>query len=226
MFKNSIYQTPEELKAKIEKDKQSGRVIRCYADGIFDLFHYGHARVLEQCKKAFPNTYLLVGCCDDESTHRLKGKTVLTDEERYESLRHCKWVDEVIRGSPWVVTPEFIEKYNIDYVCHDSLPYATDGCDDIYENIRRMGKFYETQRTEGISTSDIIVRIIKDYDGFVRRNLSRGISAKEMNVPYVKEKTIQISSTLENGTKKIEETIKKGVFLFIQIFTILIVAWN
>nr|ACF86710.1 unknown [Zea mays] len=116
----------------------NARPLRVYADGIYDLFHFGHARALEQAKKSFPNTYLLVGCCSDEITHMYKGKTVMTEDERYESLRHCKWVDEVIPDAPWVINQEFIDKHDIDYVAHDALPYAdTSGAaNDVYEFVR------------------------------------------------------------------------------------------
>lgn len=45
----------------------------------------------------FPNAYLLVGCCNDQTTHKYKGKTVMNAAERYESLRHCKCVSPLAR---------------------------------------------------------------------------------------------------------------------------------
>ncbi|KAK3189015.1 hypothetical protein Dsin_028576 [Dipteronia sinensis] len=183
------------------------RPVRVYADGIYDLFHFGHARALEQAKKSFHNTYLLVGCTNDEDTHKYKGKTVMTDEERYESLRHCRWVDEVIPDAPWVVTQEFLDKHQIDYVAHDALPYAdTSGAGkDVYEFVKTIGKFKETKRTDGISTSDIIMRIVKDYNQYVMRNLDRGYSRKELGVSYVKEKRLRMNM----GLKKLHEKVKK-----------------
>ena len=111
---------------------------------------------------------------------------MLTDKERAESIRHCKWVDEVIEHAPWVVTQEFLDEHQIDYVAHDAIPYSSGDSQDVYDFVKEQGKFLPTQRTEGVSTSDLITRIVRDYDQYVRRNLERGVSPKELNIGFLK----------------------------------------
>lgn len=189
------------------KSEWTEKPVRVYADGIYDLFHFGHARSLEQAKKLFPNTFLLVGCCNDEVTRRYKGKTVMTEAERYESLRHCRWVDEVIPDAPWVINREFIDKHQIDYVAHDALPYAdTSGAGkDVYQFVKSVGKFKETRRTNGISTSDVIMRILKGYNEYVMRNLDRGYTRKDLGVSYVKEKQLRVNMGITKLRQRVRE---------------------
>ncbi|KAL6949739.1 hypothetical protein ACO0QE_000396 [Hanseniaspora vineae] len=183
-------------------NEDSEKPIRVYADGIFDLFHIGHMKQLEQCKKAFKNVELVVGVPSDKVTHKLKGLTVLTDKQRCESLHHCKWVDEVIPDCPWVVTPQFLEEHDIDYVAHDDIPYGSADSDDIYKPIKEAGKFLVTQRTDGISTSDIITTIIRDYDNYLIRNFARGATRQELNVSWFKQNELTVKQLVTKLLKK------------------------
>eukprot|EP01130_Rhizamoeba_saxonica_P006456 TRINITY_DN2569_c1_g1_i1.p1 TRINITY_DN2569_c1_g1~~TRINITY_DN2569_c1_g1_i1.p1 ORF type:complete len:217 (-),score=56.93 TRINITY_DN2569_c1_g1_i1:55-705(-) len=135
----------------------------------------------------------------DEDTHALKGTTVMDQEQRAESVSHCKYADEVICPCPWIITPEFIEEHQIDFVCHgQDICYDENG-NDIYQFVKDAGKYRVIGRTEGVSTSDIIRNIVRDYDVYLRRNLKRGYDRKDLNISWTKEQTIKAKEAVSDG---------------------------
>lgn len=144
----SLSEYPPHLQAVLRR--RGSKPVRIFMDGIFDLTHFGHFRALEQAKCAFPHVHLIVGVNSDEDTVKFKGLTVMNERERAEGIMHCKWVDEVIIGSPWVVSPEYLAERDIDLVAHDALPYAdasglVEG-GDLYAPFRARG---QVRRGEG-----------------------------------------------------------------------------
>ncbi|KAH8824057.1 cholinephosphate cytidylyltransferase [Flagelloscypha sp. PMI_526] len=145
------------------KKPPTDRPVRVYADGVYDLFHFGHALQLRQAKLSFPSVYLLVGVNSDEQVREHKAQGIMTHAERLEGVRHCRWVDEVVADAPWIIDEAFMKKHQIDYVAHDEDPYGAVGHDDVYAYVKSQGKFIPTRRTPGVSTSELLERIVVGY---------------------------------------------------------------
>lgn len=176
--------------------------VKIYTDGIFDCFHYGHAKVLEQCKKMFPYVHLVVGVCSDEDTTKEKGKPIMTVEERAECVRHCKWADEVILDCPWVCSLDYLDRIGCKYIAHDPEPYPFNDTPDLYGPFKDAKRFLATRRTEGISTTDIINRILYNYDAYVERSIKKGMKPRELNITNSKYFGCKINLLFKNVEKR------------------------
>lgn len=56
-------------------NKGEEKVLRLFADGVFDGFHIGHSNMLKQCREAFPGkkVWLIAGVCDQADVENYKG---------------------------------------------------------------------------------------------------------------------------------------------------------
>ncbi len=61
-----------------------------------------------------------------------------------------------------------------------------------------------TKRTEGISTTDIINRILIDYDRYVERNIKKGLKPEELNISKEKYLGVKINLMWKNMDKRKE----------------------
>eukprot|EP00760_Papus_ankaliazontas_P027208 PhM_4_TR3215/c0_g1_i1/m.79794/K00967/PCYT2; ethanolamine-phosphate cytidylyltransferase len=138
--------------------KEPGKV-RVWVDGCFDMMHFGHANALRQ---AFAlGDELFLGIHEDDEVVRYKGPPMMSHWERYESARACKWVTYVIENAPYVTRLEDMQLLEIDYVVHgDDISTDLHG-NNSYQKIIDAGLFKVVKRTDGISTTDIVNRMLR-----------------------------------------------------------------
>jgi cytidyltransferase-like protein len=134
---------------------------RVYTDMVGDLFHYGHVELLRRAKEL--GDELLVGVVSDETAEAYKRTPVMTMEERVRVVQACRFVDGVLPDAPIRVTREWIERHRIDLVVHGD-DMSADELASYYAVAQELGLFRTLRSTRGISTSDIIRRILDRAD--------------------------------------------------------------
>jgi len=131
---------------------------RVWCDGCYDMVHFGHANSLRQAKAM--GKCLVVGVHTDAEIAMHKGPPVFTEQERYRMVRAIKWVDEVVEGAPYVTTIETLDQHNCEVCVHgDDITMTADGT-DTYHIVKAAGRYKECQRTQGVSTTNLVGRML------------------------------------------------------------------
>ena len=133
---------------------------RVYVDVVADLFHIGHLNLFKKAKYLFDEpSYLIVGVHCDADVASYKRTPIYSEEERYELVKSCKYVDHMIPAAPLNITKDFIVTNKIDYVAHgdDTSPYFAEQ----HLAPLQMGIMKYLPYTQGISTTQLIQKITK-----------------------------------------------------------------
>ncbi|RMZ78753.1 hypothetical protein DV737_g3749, partial [Chaetothyriales sp. CBS 132003] len=131
---------------------------RLWVDGCFDFAHHGHAGALLQARQL--GTELWVGLHTDEAILDNKGPTVMTLDERMAATEACRWVTRAVPGAPYVTSLPWISHYGCWYVVHgDDITSDANG-EDCYRFVKQAGRMKIVARTPGISTTDLVGRML------------------------------------------------------------------
>ncbi|KAL7271187.1 choline phosphate cytidylyltransferase [Rhizina undulata] len=131
---------------------------RIWIDGCFDFTHHGHAGAILQAKQL--GKYLVVGVHSDAEILDNKGPTVMTLKERMAAVEACKWTNLAVPSAPYVTDPHWMDLYGCRYVVHGDDVTTDSTGEDCYRLVKEQGRFRMVPRTPGISTTDLVGRML------------------------------------------------------------------
>lgn len=134
------------------------RLTRGYVDGCWDIMHSGHYNAIRQAKSLCD--VLVVGVHSDAEIEENKAMPVMRQAERYALLEHIKWAGEIVHDVPYSPQISTLENCRADFCVHgDDMPTNSQGvC--AYDEMQQSGRLRIVKRTEGVSTTDLIGRLI------------------------------------------------------------------
>lgn len=148
-----------------------------WIDGCFDFFHHGHAGVMLQARRL--GSALLVGLHSDEEIKENKGPTVMNLAERTAAVNACRFSTLCVPHAPYVTSLPWISHYGCKYVVHgDDITSDADG-NDCYRFVKKAGRMKIVKRTPGISTTDLVGRMLLCTKDHFIKSLSNVIAGKE-----------------------------------------------
>lgn len=112
---------------------------------------------------------LWVGLHNDEDIAANKGPTVMNLAERVAAVNACRFSTACVPHAPYVTSIPWISHYGCQYVTHgDDITSDASG-NDCYRFVKKAGRMKIVPRTPGISTTDLVGRMLEGTkDHFIK----------------------------------------------------------
>lgn len=141
-------------------DNSNNKITRVYCCGVFDMCHLGHMKLFEKIVKSFDKPiHLIVGVHSDKTVESYKRTPIINEKFRVETVKLCKYVDEVWEDANLFVSEEFCLANNLDCVIIGE-EYKNNKDIIWYHGPIKLGIHKYISRFEELSTTDIIKKII------------------------------------------------------------------
>lgn len=120
--------------------------------GTFDIFHYGHLKILERAAKYADE--LIVGISSDKLNFNKKGRTpVYSEDERMKIISSLNFVSDVFLEESLELKKEYLLKYDADMLI------MGDDWEGKFDEFNEICKVQYLPRTPDVSTTELIQRI-------------------------------------------------------------------
>jgi len=159
---NSKIKSPEEITEIVKQLKQEGKTI-VTTNGSFDILHSAHLNLLEKAKQQ--GDILIVLINSDESIKRFKGPTrpIIPQDERAYMLTALQSTDYIVL---------FNEDNPLKLIKQIKPDFHIKGGSFVPERIKEEqnllsqwnGQFKNFKLEEGFSTTNIIKKVLEQYD--------------------------------------------------------------
>lgn len=127
-----------------------------YAYVVADIFHIGHLRHLQRCKRYCDE--LIVGVLTDKATMEKKPRPIIGYKERLEIVKNIKCVDKAIRQDTYSPLP------NAKRLKVDVLFESTSHTKEAIAEARKLMKIKVMPYTKSQSSTKIKQKIKKEYE--------------------------------------------------------------
>lgn len=185
---HDISRSPSPYYFKPLTDPNQRHPIRAYIDGCYDITHSGHFNAIRQAKTLCD--ILIVGVHTDEEIAHHKGPVVMHGEERVACVRACKWVDDVAYGTPYVPTVALLDELNCDFCIHGDDESTSASGEDAFAAVKKQGRMRIVKRTEGVSTTNLVGRILLAERIEKQRNEKNNTSSDSYDDDAISTQTI------------------------------------